>query len=110
MSKFYDREGKVITFEEWGNKFKESNYQRVLLSEFENDARISTVWLGMDHSFGHGRLLIFETMVFADNDSEDMDMDRYSTLEEAKKGHQLMLDKWLKKGYKLLEASNENIT
>jgi hypothetical protein len=50
---------------------------------------VSTVWLGLDHSFwpGHGPL-IFETMVFDDRDMPAFDlMDRYGTLAQAERGH-----------------------
>ena len=50
----------------------------------ENGKFVSTVWLGLDHNYGEGEPLIFETMVFASkNDRGDLDMNRYSTKEEA---------------------------
>ncbi|KKL98871.1 hypothetical protein LCGC14_1820150 [marine sediment metagenome] len=55
---------------------------------------VSTVFLGLDHSFGEGPPLIFETMVFSQTNDEQ-DMNRYSTLEEAKAGHAEMVKKWI---------------
>lgn len=58
---------------------------------------VSTVWLGLDHGFGRGPPIIFETMVFLvrDPDEErhlaDIDTVRYSTEEEATKGHEDMV-------------------
>lgn len=53
---------------------------------------ISTVYLGLDHSYGHGPPLIFETMIFKDGggiaDSNDEYMDRYATWQQALDGHQ----------------------
>lgn len=60
--------------------------------------RISTVWLGMDHScyrFGNDKKemppLIFETMIFLNEDMENHFhdfQDRYSSIKEAETGHQ----------------------
>ncbi len=48
-------------------------------------ARVSTVWLGLDHQFGDGPPLIFETMIFGG--PHDQAQWRYSTKQEAKEGH-----------------------
>ncbi|KKM23498.1 hypothetical protein LCGC14_1614530 [marine sediment metagenome] len=55
------------------------------------DIRVSTVFLGLDHSFGGGPPLIFETMVFGGELNQEMD--RYSTKTQALKGHQLMCER-----------------
>ena len=58
---------------------------------------ISTVHLGIDHSFGGGGPpVIFETMVFRSRMS-DLDCDRYSTEEQALAGHEAMTKKWAMK-------------
>lgn len=50
--------------------------------------KVSTVDLGLDHSFGMGEPLYYETMIFNDEQNifEDYQV-RYSTKKEAKKGH-----------------------
>ncbi len=48
--------------------------------------RISTVFLGIDHCFGDGEPQLFETMIFGGK--LDQEMWRYSTWEQAAKGHQ----------------------
>jgi len=60
---------------------------------------VSTIFLGMDHQvIPSGKPLIFETMVkygMGDNiaeGDEDYDIVRYSTLEEAIRGHNAILD------------------
>jgi hypothetical protein len=59
---------------------------------------VSTVFLGINHSFGHGPPLWFETMVFrADGNQEliagqDYEQLRYSTIEDARAGHQLVVE------------------
>lgn len=47
---------------------------------------VSTVDLGLDHSFGIGAPLYYETMIFGDDRFEGYQV-RYSTKKEAKKGH-----------------------
>lgn len=59
---------------------------------------ISTVFLGIDHQFGEGPPLVFETMVFARDPHhdaelgfsvhEDFDQIRYATWDDAVTGHQ----------------------
>jgi hypothetical protein len=55
---------------------------------------VSTVFLGINHSFGSRRPQWFETMVFRQMDNKRMlgrliDQWRYATLEEARAGHKL---------------------
>ena len=49
------------------------------------DARISTVFLGIDHSHGHGPPLLFETMIFGG--VHDQYQVRCSTWEQAEAQH-----------------------
>ena len=67
----------------WGAWFGKADRQ-VGKTE-KDDVRVSTVFLGIDHSFGDGELLLFETMIFGGE--HDGDQWRYSTWEEAEKGH-----------------------
>lgn len=94
---YYNKEGKKITLREWGKLFEDWKYKRIGLDNLPNGYRVSTVWLGLDHSFTGGEPLIFETMVFNDKlkeSAQDCDMERYSTLEQAIKGHKKMVKKW----------------
>ena len=50
-----------------------------------NGIRISTVFLGLDHSFGGSVPILFETMIFGG--AEDGYQTRCATLEEAKEMH-----------------------
>lgn len=62
-----------------------SDYARIGLDEV-GDARVSTVWLGLDHGFlPGGPPLIFETMIFG-GDYADY-CQRYATEAEAAAGH-----------------------
>ncbi len=79
----------------WGEKFKDPAYKRVAATTLPDGKWISTVWMGMDHSFGDGPPLIFETMVFpSEGDLGDLDCERYSTEAEAAAGHAAMVAKW----------------
>lgn len=93
---YYGLDGQKISMEEWGAMVTAK--EKILKQEtLPNGRWISTVWLGLDHSFGDGPPLIFETMVFPSNgDLSEEDMDRYSTREEALVGHQRMVEKWTK--------------
>ena len=54
---------------EWANFFGEENRQVDRTIIFENNAQVSTVFLGIDHGFSKEDDLpiIFETMVFSDD-------------------------------------------
>lgn len=72
MSDYYDRTGRAIGLEEWASLLGMPGYKRVALTEVTSSSdptvnyRVSTVWLGINHNWGSGDPLIFETMVFAD--------------------------------------------
>jgi hypothetical protein len=51
---------------------------------------VSTVFLGIDHSFGGGPPLLYETMIFGPLDEEYQE--RFSTRKEAVAGHAKALD------------------
>lgn len=51
----------------------------------KGDVGVSTVFLGIDHSWGDGPPLLFETMIFGGE--HDKDQWQYSTWDEAEKGH-----------------------
>lgn len=51
---------------------------------------VSTVFLGLDHGFGLRRPLLFESMCF--NGPLDEAQERYTTWEEAEKGHRAMVE------------------
>lgn len=64
---------------------------RQVRNTFVEGVRISTVFLGLDHSLGGPRPVIFETMVFGGKYNESQE--RYCTFEKAVKGH----EKWVTK-------------
>lgn len=57
-------------------------------------ATVSTVWLfGIDHGWGDGPPIIFETMVFNGDENGEYPMRRYSTEEDAMRGHLEAVDR-----------------
>ena len=109
MIGFYDRAGRRITDTQWAALNRNLEYKRVDSTEI-GPLWVSTVWLGLDHSFSpiEPGPIIFETMVFArEGDKVDYNDDpdraspemhpelrefvgiqiRYRTEEEAHAGH-----------------------
>jgi hypothetical protein len=90
FSDWYDMDGKPMDLIAWSNKY-EGLKRRVAFTELPGGVHVSTVLLGLDHSFGQGRPIIFETLVF--NGPHNGDMDRYATREEAEAGHKAMVSR-----------------
>ena len=96
MDMYFGRDGKPISMREWVDVVQNRPEEKfVAKTELDSGRVVSTVWLGLNHNFGDGPPMIFETMVFPQqNNWGEEDMERYSTLEEAKEGHERMVDKW----------------
>jgi len=75
----------------WAKYIETRREGRHVADEKVGDVRISTVFLGLDHAFGGGPPLLFETMVFGGE--HDQEMDRYTTWEQAEAGHKAMVAK-----------------
>jgi hypothetical protein len=69
------------------------NHNRTVAKTDVGKAHVSTVFLGLDHSFGQGPPLLYETMVFGlpEGHPLDQECDRYSTRQEALAGHEAMV-------------------
>ena len=68
----------------WANWIEKAD--RRVAKTVIGDIKISTVFLGLDHSYGDGPPQLFETMIFGGDC--DKEMWRYSTWDEAETGHQ----------------------
>jgi len=79
-----DREAVPADLMTWATWFETAD--RAVAKTQVGDFRVSTVFLGIDHNFGDGPPLIFETMVF-DRDGGDVWMERWSTWAQAELGH-----------------------
>lgn len=82
---YYNRKGKPIDTTEWGQLLSDDSY-RLVQSDNLGKVHVSTVWLGLNHNWGDGPPLIFETMIFGGEHDEDQW--RYSTERDARKGHE----------------------
>lgn len=99
MTDFYDKDGHPIDLKTFGRLMSEQWYVRVALTYItsatdpEVSFKVSTVWLGIDHSFmrrmsdASTPILIFETMVFGGDEEQDQSMWRWGTEIEAQVGH-----------------------
>lgn len=100
----FDREGEPITHGEWSVLFECLEYRRIAFDQV-GPYEVSTVWLGLDHSFLSRTPVIFETMVFEAELSwrpefeyddktfggywyqRDFEQLRYTTMADALAGH-----------------------
>lgn len=77
----------------WGKAFEKAS-DRIVKQEHIGDLFVSTVFLGLDHSFGDGPPILWETMVFKKGTYDDLKMDRCSgTREQALAMHQAMVER-----------------
>ena len=68
-------------------KWCESNPAlKIVKQEEVHGVKVSTVFLSLDHSFGHGPPVLWETMIFGGEHDEYQE--RYSTYDDAVAGHQ----------------------
>jgi len=118
---WYGRKGEPLELEEYARRFEDMDYRRVGYDEIPATrlcpaTYLSTVWLGIDHSFGlSGPPIIFETMRFSlerteespmmpgrkyhqtfefpypEDPTERTEQVRYCTEEQASLGHKLIL-------------------
>lgn len=88
--KYYKLENKIAVpceLDEWARclELKTKIVQQTQIGAVE----VSTVFLGLDHSYGEGEPLLFETMVFGGDHDEEMW--RCSTWVEAVEQHRKVL-------------------
>lgn len=88
MSGYYDRQGNRLTQEEaFTPEHWDVDRRRVAVDQV-GEYHISTVHLVIDHQYGDGPPLIFETMVFEGGiGGVDLECRRYATEAEALAGH-----------------------
>jgi len=80
----------------WARWFEANRETRIVKQgTLPNGLFVSTVFLGLNHRFGPGPPLLFETMVFPrEGEYDELGTDRYSTWVEAEEGHAKMVHKW----------------
>jgi hypothetical protein len=96
--RYFNRLGVGISMREWAELREDSTYFRIAETTVAGRWWVSTVWLGIDHGFGRGPPIIFETMVFDHgpdtsglNRYDDLEMERYRTEAAAREGHERMV-------------------
>lgn len=103
---YYDRLGQPIpTAMGWAMKM-EQNDRRVAATfigrQWFPRWWVSTVWMGLNHQYGDGPPLIFETMVFEVKDGQigmgGLDCIRTPTLQAAREAHEEVLNAYRRKG------------
>lgn len=89
MHNLYDKQGRPISLEEYSRLFGDKSYQIIRQTRLEDGTHVSTVWLGIDHSFGGEVPVIFETLVTRENSDEE-EMYRYTSEKEAIAHHEFL--------------------
>jgi len=101
---YYDRKGQPIDLMTWARKTEDDPEYRIVAQHWVRGWMVSTIWLGLDHSFSFAEAhvpVIFETMIFPPGDEAAEDgiwseryKERYPTEEAAQAGHDRALA-WL---------------
>jgi hypothetical protein len=87
-----DKQVIKVTFDEYLNRLKEQGdkiEERRVGDDKVGDARVSTVFLSLNHGFGYEELW-FETMIFGGEN--DLFCERYSTYDQAEHGHKRIVE------------------
>lgn len=89
----------ACSIDKWAKQLGDRDYGRVDKTVLPSGSIISTVFLGLDHSFGEGAPLLFESMYFPHQGPDDdhwreEDCERCSTWEQAEKQHATMVAKY----------------
>ena len=64
--------------------------RKAVKQEYIGDVYVSTVFLGLDHSFKSDKPVLWETMIFGGD--HDQYQERYTSYEDAFEGHQKALN------------------
>lgn len=90
------------------SKFLQESDRRVVsYTEINSTCFLSTVFLCLDHCYGRGAPILYESLWFGG--SNDGDMRRYRTKEEALLGHREMLEEYKKENPGDLEFGDWDI-
>lgn len=93
MMEYYNKKWEPITHVERSELMNDHDYKRIDRTDDMEWIIVSTVWLWLNHNFSwEWDPLIFETMIMWQHKALNWEMDRYSTLEEAKAWHKKMCE------------------
>ena len=89
-----DKNNKTVPIS--AEEFFNNTFDNKLFRTAKGGIIISTIFLGIDHSYGSGEITLFQSMVFGVvDDMEDEIQQRYSTYDAAKLGHQRLVDEYI---------------
>jgi hypothetical protein len=88
MGRYFNRRGEPISLDEWIALIQGDLDYRLVRQTMIEEVQVSTVWLGLDHGWGEGMPVIFETMIFGAGDGEQY---RYATEDEAIAHHEQLV-------------------
>lgn len=110
MNMYYklDENKKPVPVEmmEWATSQSDLNSRIVKHDKLANGILVSTVFLGLNHQYGEGPPVLFETMIFGGE--HDQFQERYCTWDEAVEGHQVALELVLNSDKQTADASDNS--
>lgn len=82
-----------VSLLEWAAQLENDDVRRIG-SDHIGPYFISTVFLGLDHNYGGGEPLLFETMIFSDDNEPGASeyCYRYHDIDEARTGHRAAVE------------------
>lgn len=83
---WYDRDLNPITVEEADELLRRGDSRQVVMDKYPDGWVVSTVFLVIDHNWGEGPPILFETMIFTP-EGEPAAQRRYATEDQAVAGH-----------------------
>jgi len=85
-------EADVLVAGRWMEDNHNNSKRVVAFTEVEKDVSLSTIFLGLNHSWTPGKVLLYESLWFGG--PLDGDQRRYATRAEAEAGHKEMLEEY----------------
>lgn len=82
--RYYHRDGTPGEFLEVAAEWEAGH---TLASDEVGKYWVSTIWLFVDHAWGQGDPVLYESMVFKGDDMSDLECRRYTTIPDALAGH-----------------------
>lgn len=87
-----DNHAVAVDLMTWAQWFEDAE-RRIGYTQITSQCWVSTVFLGLDHSWREGPPILFETMIFGGPKSIDESQWRYSSYDDAMVGHAMAVKK-----------------
>jgi hypothetical protein len=85
-----DNQPVAVSVREAAQWMEDNPEKKAVKQDHVDDIFVSTVFLGLDHSWDNQGLILWETMIFGG--INDQYQERYSSYEDALEGHQRAID------------------